>query len=61
MLLLTATATKSIREDVTGILKLNNPVVIAAPMNRENITYSVKQKTSQTVEEIFTMTVPVEC
>ena len=61
MLLLTATATKSTREDVMGILKLNNPVVIAAPMNRENITYYVKEKTSQTVEEISRMTVPVEC
>ena len=61
MLLLTATATKSTREDVMGILKLNNPVVIAAPMNRENMTYYVKEKTSQTVEEISRMTVPVEC
>ena len=30
-------------------------------MNRENITYYVKEKTSQTVEEISRMTVPVEC
>ena len=51
MLLLTATATKSTSEDVMGILKLNNPVVIAAPMNRENITYSVKEKTSQKYSE----------
>ena len=51
MLLLTATATKSTSEDVMGILKLNNPVVIVALMNRENITYSVKEKTSQKYSE----------
>ena len=51
MLLLTATATKSTREDVMGILKLNNPVVIVALMNRENITYYVKEKTSQKYSE----------
>lgn len=61
MLLLTATATKSTRDDVIKILKLDKPVVISAPMNRKNITYIVKEKTSNTADEIFALTQGVEC
>lgn len=37
----TATATKAVREDVTGVLRLNDPAIVATGFDRNNLFYSV--------------------
>lgn len=39
----TATATKSVRRDVAGILRLNNPFVIVTGFDRKNLYFEVKR------------------
>lgn len=39
----TATATKEVREDITCILRLNNPLVITTGFNRKNLYFAVQK------------------
>jgi len=44
MVLLTATAGVKVREDVQRILRVTSPVLLKAPMNRQNLYYEVRPK-----------------
>ena len=39
----TATATKEVREDITCILRLNDPFVITTGFNRKNLSFAVQK------------------
>ena len=52
MMSLTATATTSLRQEVSGILGMKNPLVIAVSPSKHNILYTVES--SDSFQQAFT-------
>lgn len=52
MMALTATATEATRDDIIATLGMVDAVVVTASLNRENLSYQVRQKGSNVVKDI---------
>ena len=50
---LTATATPRVREDIVNQLKMVNTAWFLQSFNRPNLKFEVKQKSGNTLKEIF--------
>lgn len=61
VLMLTATATKTTRDDVLNLLGVPNAVWVLESVDRPNISYNVCVKSFKKVEEITDIVAPLEC